>query len=190
MNKVGGIILAGIILTGCTSNSSVAVKEEPVAAEIPVASPTAQISLPKEKIMNTATITTSKGEITVKLYPDSAPKTVANFANKAVSKFYEGLTWHRVEDWVIQGGDPLGTGTGGGDMPTELSSVPFKVGSLGVARGGNKAISNDSQFFICTTDCAWLTGEYTNFGEVTKGMDVAKQISVGDKIVKVTLVDE
>jgi peptidyl-prolyl cis-trans isomerase B (cyclophilin B) len=141
----------------------------------------------KEKVMTSATIETSKGNITVKLYPDSAPNTVKNFETKAKSGFYKNLTFHRVEDWVIQGGDPLGTGTGGGDMPTELSQVPFITGSLGVARGQNKAISNDSQFFICTTDCSWLTGEYTNFGEVTQGMDVAKSIAIGDKILGITV---
>jgi peptidyl-prolyl cis-trans isomerase B (cyclophilin B) len=134
-----------------------------------------------------AVIKTSKGDITVKLYPDSAPKTVANFSDKAIKDYYKNLTFHRVENWVIQGGDPLGTGTGGGNMPTELSQVPFKEGSLGVARGGDIKISNDSQFFICTDDCAWLSGQYTNFGEVIVGMDIAKKIAIGDKILGITL---
>jgi len=133
-----------------------------------------------------ATIETSKGQITVKLYPDSAPQTVQNFLTKAESGYYENLNFHRVENWVIQGGDPKGNGTGGGQMATELSQVPFKVGSLGVARGGNIQISNDSQFFICTDDCSWLSGQYTNFGEVIEGFEVAKQIAVGDKILKIS----
>jgi peptidyl-prolyl cis-trans isomerase B (cyclophilin B) len=134
-----------------------------------------------------AVIKTSKGDITVKLYPDSAPKTVANFGTKATNDYYKNLTFHRVENWVIQGGDPLGTGTGGGSMPTELSQVPFKEGSLGVARGGDIKISNDSQFFICTKDCSWLSGQYTNFGEVLEGMEIAKKIAIGDKILGITL---
>lgn len=133
-----------------------------------------------------ATISTSKGDIVVKLYPDSAPNTVQNFLSKAQSDYYKNLTFHRVENWVIQGGDPLGNGTGGGTMPTELSQVPFKIGSLGVARGGNIQVSNDSQFFICTDDCSWLTGQYTNFGEVLQGMDIAKSIAVGDQILGIS----
>lgn len=133
-----------------------------------------------------ATIKTDKGDIVIKLYGNDAPNTVANFVRKADDGFYENLNFHRVEDWVIQGGDPLGNGTGGGKMATELNSVPFKEGSVGVARGGDIKVSNDAQFFICTTDCAWLTGQYTNFGEVIEGMDIAKQIAIGDKIISVT----
>jgi peptidyl-prolyl cis-trans isomerase B (cyclophilin B) len=135
----------------------------------------------------TAKITTSRGTITLKLYPESAPKTVKNFIAKANAGYYNGLTFHRVEDWVIQGGDPKGDGTGGGDQPTELSQVPFKAGSLGVARAGDIKVSNDSQFFICTSDCAWLTGQYTNFGEVTDGMEIAKTTQIGDKIVGIKI---
>jgi len=134
-----------------------------------------------------ATITTSKGDIKVELFESVAPGTVANFKSKVSSNYYKGLTFHRVEDWVLQGGDPLGTGTGGGNIATELSKTPFELGSLGVARGGNIEISNDSQFFICTADCAWLTGQYTNFGKVVAGLDVAKKMQVGDKILGIKL---
>ena len=137
--------------------------------------------------MQKATITTSKGNISVELYSKDAPNTVKNFWLKQRSEFYKNLTFHRVEDWVIQGGDPLGTGTGGGEMPSEFSQRAFGVGSLGVARGGDPKISNDSQFFICTKDCSWLTGQYTNFGVVLNGMDVALNIAIGDKILGVTL---
>lgn len=157
-----------------------------------------QLTPPGEQPMNDTTTTqpiaatkavikTSKGNITLKLYPDQAPNTVSNFANKSTSGFYNGLTFHRVEDWVIQGGDPVGNGTGGGKMPTELNQVPFAEGSLGVARGGDVRVSNDAQFFICTTDCEWLTGQYTNFGEVTEGMDVAKKMEIGDKILGIEI---
>lgn len=129
-----------------------------------------------------ATISTSKGEIVIKLYSEKSPKTVKNFTDKAGSNFYEGLTFHRVEDWVIQGGDPKGDGTGGGDQPTELNNEPFKLGSVGVARAGDIKVSNDSQFFICTADCSWLTNQYTNFGEVVEGLEVAQSIVKGDTI--------
>lgn len=128
------------------------------------------------------TITTTQGPIKIELYPKETPKTIDNLVNKIESGFYAGLKFHRVEDWVIQGGDPLGNGTGGGKMPTELSDRPFVAGSVGVARGAQVEVSNDAQFFICTTDCDWLTGQYTNFGRVTEGMDVVKQMRVGDTI--------
>lgn len=158
----------------------------------PTLSSTPEIATPSTKpktggIMQKATIATSKGNISVELYPEDATNTVKNFLAKAKSGFYTNLTFHRVEDWVIQGGDPLGTGTGGGNMPSEFSQRPFGVGSLGVARGGDPKISNDSQFFICTKDCSWLTGQYTNFGTVLNGMDVALKIAKGDTILSVTI---
>lgn len=106
---------------------------------------------------------------------------------KAQSGFYNNLTFHRVEDWVIQGGDPKGNGTGGGDLPTELSEKPFVVGSVGVARGGDIKISNDSQFFITKTEAPWLNNQYTNFGIVTDGMNVVNTIKIGDRILGITV---
>lgn len=135
----------------------------------------------------TTVIRTDKGDIELSLYSQDAPNTVKNFLAKAKSGFYNNLIFHRVEDWVIQGGDPDGNGTGGGNMPTELNNKPFVVGSLGVARGGDIRISNDSQFFITKTDASWLNNQYTNFGIVTKGMDVVQKMSIGDKILGITI---
>jgi len=135
----------------------------------------------------TAVIKTSKGDIELTLYSKDAPNTVKNFLTKAQSGFYANKIFHRVEDWVIQGGDPLGNGTGGGNMPTELNNKPFVVGSLGIARGGDIKISNDSQFFITKTDSQFLNNQYTNFGIVTKGMDVVSSIAIGDKILGVII---
>jgi len=144
---------------------------------------TKQVSNVNTKMsQQTATIKTGRGDIKITLFPDKAPKTVENFVSKAKSGYYKDLIFHRVESWVVQGGDPLGNGTGGGEIATELSDAPFKIGSVGVARGGDIKVSNDSQFFICTDDCSWLTGQYTNFGEVTEGMDVVKSIKIGEKI--------
>lgn len=134
-----------------------------------------------------AAILTSKGEIVVDLYKTDAPNTVKNFIDKAKSGFYKNLTFHRVEDWVVQGGDPKGDGTGGGDQKTEFNKKPFVVGSLGVARGGNREISNDAQFFITKKEASWLNEEYTNFGMVKKGMDVVNKMEIGDKILDITL---
>lgn len=162
-----------LALAGCSSSNQVAsIDNSGLVTNTP-----SEIKMDKKAIIKTA-----KGNIEVGLYTEKAPKTIDNFLSKAKSGFYSSLTFHRVEDWVIQGGDPKGDGTGGGDQTTELSDAPFKAGSLGAARAGDIKVSNDSQFFICTTDCSWLTGQYTNFGEVISGMDVVKKIQIGDKI--------
>ncbi len=134
----------------------------------------------------TATIKTSKGNIELTLYSKDSPNTVANFVQKAKSGFYANLIFHRVEDWVIQGGDPLGNGTGGGNMPVEFNSKPFVVGAVGVASRGDGKVQNDAQFFITKKDSQFLNGQYTNFGIVTKGMDVVNKIEVGSKILEIT----
>lgn len=134
-----------------------------------------------------ATIKTSKGNINVTLFGDQAPNTVKNFILKADTNYYKGLIFHRVEDWVIQGGDPKGDGTGGGQMAAEQTTKPFVEGSLGVARGSNPQINNDSQFFITKNDSSWLNGQYTNFGIVTSGMSVVESIKIGDKIEGITI---
>jgi peptidyl-prolyl cis-trans isomerase B (cyclophilin B) len=139
------------------------------------------------KASYSATIKTSKGNIEVLLSAKDAPRTVLNFIDKSKRDFYKNLTFHRVEDWVIQGGDPEGTGTGGGLMQTELNSLPFVEGSLGIARGGDIRVSNDSQFFITKSDSPHLNQQYTNFGIVTSGMDVVKKIAIGDKILGITI---
>ena len=90
----------------------------------------------KVMLAKKATTKTTKGDIVVELNSQVAPNTVNNFSNKANDNFYDNLTFHRVEDWVIQGGDPLGNGTGGGNsLPTEPSDQPFVAGALGVALG-------------------------------------------------------
>ncbi len=144
---------------------------------------------PAANMMNTnfkpqVRINTSKGEFVIELRPDLAPKTVANYLAKFNSGFCTNLTWHRVEDWVVQGCDPLGNGTGGkSDLPTEVSNEPFVVGSVGVARKSfPKEFSNDSQFFITKKDSAFLNNEYTYFGKVISGMDVVNKLAIGDLI--------
>lgn len=137
-------------------------------------------------------INTSKGKIVVELRPDLAPKTVANFLAKWNQGFCNGKTFHRVEDWVIQGCDPKGDGSGGDlDLPTETSSESFVAGSIGVARKNTpKELSNDSQFFIVKQDAKSLDGEYTYFGKVVSGMDVVNSISIGDKIGEATVLSK
>lgn len=144
---------------------------------------------------DSAVIKTAKGDIDIALYPHDAPKTVMNFASLSKAGFYNNLTFHRVETgFVIQGGDPNGNGTGGTSIfgPTfedELNpqTDSYKAGYLeGVVAMANRGPNtNSSQFFIMLADNPNLPKNYTIFGKVTSGMDVVKQIAVGDKILKI-----
>jgi peptidyl-prolyl cis-trans isomerase B (cyclophilin B) len=124
--------------------------------------------------MSTATMTTNHGEIRFELFDDDAPRTVENFRSLARDGFYDGLTFHRViRDFMIQGGCPQGTGTGGPGYTFEDEINQHKVvrGALAMANAGPN--TNGSQFFIVTTDAApWLDGKHTVFGRVTAGMEV------------------
>jgi len=135
-------------------------------------------------------IKTKDGQIVVKLFKTETPGAVSTFMKKVEEKFYNGLTFHRViPGFMAQGGDPTGTGMGGGKQKSELNSIPFKRGTLGLARTAEtKEVSNDSQFFICftTEGCQHLTGDYVNFGEVISGLDVLDKITQGDKILEIT----
>ncbi|MDO8621413.1 MAG: peptidylprolyl isomerase [Candidatus Levybacteria bacterium] len=155
----------------------------------PTPSPTVIITPMAENptATSTAIIKTSKGDITLSLFSKDAPNTVNNFVQKAKSGFYNNLTFHRVEDWVVQGGDPLGNGTGGGNMPVEFNNKPFVVGSLGIASRGDGKVQNDAQFFITKKDSQFLNGQYTNFGIITKGMDVVNKLQIGSKILGITI---
>lgn len=137
-------------------------------------------------------ILTTKGLITLELRPDVAPKTVANFLAKWNGGYCDNKTFHRVEDWVVQGCDPKGDGTGGStNLPTETSGESFTSGAVGVARKSvPKDLSNDSQFFIVKKDSTFLDNEYTYFGKVVSGLDVVDKLSVGDKIISTTLLSK
>ena len=137
--------------------------------------------------VTSAIIKTSKGDIEIEFYTKDAPNTIANFVSKTKKRFYNNLIFHRVEDWVIQGGDPDGTGMGGGNMPVEFNNKPFVVGAVGIASRGDGKVQNDSQFFIVKTDSQFLNGKYTNFGIVTKGMDVVQKMEIGDAILEITI---
>jgi len=193
---IGGIfIMASQKRTTTTSSETLSYSVTPTTLPVQstsdtTASPTAEVAQEDTgeiETATTATIKTVKGDIVLTLYPEDAPKTVSNFVKKAKSGYYRQLKFHRVEDWVLQGGDPLGSGTGGGDQATELNDKPFVVGSLGVARGGDIKISNDSQFFITKTPADWLDKQYTNFGIVTEGMDIVKDMKIGDRIQEIII---
>ena len=129
-------------------------------------------------------IETSKGDFVIELRPDIAPNTVARFLGLFAQGKCNDLTFHRVEDWVVQGCDPQGDGTGGDlTLPTETSAESFSIGSIGVARKTSpKNLSNNYQFFIVKTNSTFLDNEYTYFGKVVSGMDIVNRLAIGDKI--------
>jgi peptidyl-prolyl cis-trans isomerase B (cyclophilin B) len=129
-----------------------------------------------------ATLQTNHGAIAVELFDDDAPKTVENFLKLARDGFYNGVIFHRViPDFMIHGGDPTGTGSGGPgyQFADEFNEHKVARGALAMANAGPN--TNGSQFFIVTTDAApWLDGKHTVFGRVTDGMDVVDAISALD----------
>jgi cyclophilin family peptidyl-prolyl cis-trans isomerase len=133
--------------------------------------------------MTRATLHTSEGMIELELAPDEAPKTVENFTRLAGEGFYDGLTFHRViPDFMVQGGDPKGDGTGGPGYAFDDESNALRVerGAIAMANAGPN--TNGSQFFIVTADaCPWLDGKHTVFGRVTEGQDVVDRISNVDR---------
>ncbi len=128
--------------------------------------------------MSTATMTTSEGPITIELFDADAPKTVENFKKLAADGFYDGLIFHRViKDFMIQGGCPQGTGTGGPGYTFEDEFNDHKIvrGALAMANAGPN--TNGSQFFLVTIpEASWLDGKHTVFGQITEGMDVVDKI--------------
>lgn len=138
----------------------------------------------------TATFVTSRGEIVADLFAKDAPNTVNNFVFLAREGFYDGTSFHRVIDnFMIQGGDPTGTGRGGPGykFADELKNNPRKhqVGSLSMANAGPN--TNGSQFFITHIVTDWLDGKHTVFGQVRSGQDVVNAVKQGDKLEKVTI---
>lgn len=142
--------------------------------------------------MKIATIETPRGTIKLQLFADKTPKTVENFEKLAQKGFYDGLKFHRViSDFMIQGGCPLGTGTGG---PGYQFEDEFHAdlrhdgpGTLSMANAGPN--TNGSQFFITHVACPWLDGKHTVFGKVLEGQDVVNAVREGDKMTKVTVED-
>jgi peptidyl-prolyl cis-trans isomerase B (cyclophilin B) len=137
-----------------------------------------------------ATLNTSRGEIVCELFAKDAPKTVNNFVFLARDKFYDGTVFHRViPDFMIQGGDPTGTGTGGPGykFEDEFKGNPQKhqVGSLSMANAGPN--TNGSQFFITHIATNWLDGKHTVFGKVVTGQDLVNAIQQGDQLISVTI---
>jgi len=142
-----------------------------------------------------ATFETTKGTIVCDLFAKDAPKTVNNFVFLARDKFYDGTMFHRViADFMVQGGDPEGTGRGGPGYRFEDETNPksnpnkHKAGSLSMANAGPN--TNGSQFFITHIVTDWLDGKHTVFGQVRSGQDVVNAIKQGDKLNSVTIQEQ
>ncbi|PIP03644.1 MAG: peptidylprolyl isomerase [Zetaproteobacteria bacterium CG12_big_fil_rev_8_21_14_0_65_54_13] len=134
-------------------------------------------------------IETENGPVVIELYPDEAPNTVANFKALAGKGYYDGLVFHRViPGFMAQGGDPLGTGTGGPGykVKAEFNKHKHQRGTVAMARSSDPD-SAGSQFYICFGPQPHLDGQYTVFGQVIEGMDVVDQIRQGDEMVKVSV---
>lgn len=170
-------LLALVLLLGCTKTPP-----PPSPATSP---PMEDIALLQGKHM--VTLKTTKGDISLELDADIAPKTVTNFITLAKRGFYDGLTFHRlIPDFMIQGGDPKGDGTGGESIfgetfEDEINEMKLVRGTIAMANRGPN--TNGSQFFIVHADATpWLDGRHTAFGKVTEGLDVLDAIAqLGDE---------
>lgn len=191
----------GLTLTGCSKPSVVSQTTPTQEATMPTTTsaldrthlqpptPAEITSYDQEAKTELARIVTAKGTIEFEFYPDEAPVTVANFIKLTKQGFYNGLTFHRVvPDFVIQGGDPNGDGTGGPgyQIKAEFNSHKHLTGTVAMARSADPN-SAGSQFYITLAPQPSLDGQYTVFGQVTSGLDVLPQIQQGDVIQKIEL---
>lgn len=185
------LVMGGMVACHSASSPLPNSAKETVVTQKAVTEPkTATVDVSKKY---TAVIKTPKGDIVVELYPKEAPLSVTNFKQLADAGFYNGLTFHRVvPGFVIQGGDPKGTGSGGPGytVPAEIG-LPHKKGALAWARTGDQINpqrrSSGSQFYITLEPTPMLDGQYTVFGQALSGMDVVESITIGDKIESVTV---
>jgi cyclophilin family peptidyl-prolyl cis-trans isomerase/predicted small secreted protein len=184
----GGAVTASTPCTGASFGAALQPKDAPSDVHKYTAVPSMQIDAGK---LYMATITTVRGDIAVCLQPRLAPKTVNNFVVLARNHFYDRLTFHRIVDgFVIQGGDPLGTGSGGPgyQFADEPVQGDYTIGCMAMANAGPN--TNGSQFFVCTADDTRLPKSYSLFGQVSKGIEVALQIQKGDVMQSVTVQEQ
>jgi len=181
---VAGVVLIGLVLTLFMTGVIKMPAQQPKSYNSPIPM---TIDVNKKY---TALIKTAKGDLALELYPQDAPVTVNSFVTLARKGFYNGLTFHRViPDFMAQGGDPSGNGTGGPGykFQDEFSSRTHQAGSLSMANSGPN--TNGSQFFICYAPQPHLNGKHTVFGQLTQGMDVLKKLVNGDKMVEATITE-
>ncbi len=197
--KISFMLLAIFALSGCVSDKALETKNEAEEVKKLVEESSKQLNKKMENTLtekstatapteaevkeytekyDSAVIKTSLGDITIKFYNEDSPKTVANFMKLADEGFYNGLIFHRIiPEFMIQGGDPKGTGAGGPGykFTDEFNNHKLVAGSLAMANAGPN--TNGSQFFIVTAEeTPWLDRKHTNFGEVTEGLEIVKKI--------------
>ena len=139
------------------------------------------------------TIETNRGDMVLELYPEHAPKTVNNFVFLAQEGFYDGIVFHRViNDFMIQGGDPTGTGRGGPgySFEDEVAENPLTHETAVISMANSGPNTNGSQFFITHSPQSHLNGMHTVFGKVVEGKEIVNTIQQGDKMLKVTVADD
>ena len=177
------VLVAGAVLVGCNATGP----GEPQVQPAEKAQPAQEKSMPEP--LPQVTFQTSKGNIVLELAEDDAPNTVANFISLAEKGFYDGLTFHRViADFMIQGGCPQGTGTGGpGYVIADEFSPRLRHASGVISMANAGANTGGSQFFITHVPCPHLDNKHAVFGRVTSGMEVVDAIQKGDKITQVTV---
>jgi len=193
------LLLTAFVLSGCgaVSSSAPAPAAKTSASEPATAPVSAQLHTSTVKVSGDETwvITTDKGVIEIAFYTDKAPNTVASMIELTDRGYFNGIKFHRVEPgFVVQGGDPLsktdgpnvGTGGPGWTLKAEFNDIKHVEGTVAMARA-NDPDSAGSQFYIALAPLPQLDGQYTVFGHVTKGMDVVKQIQVGDVMRSVTV---
>jgi peptidyl-prolyl cis-trans isomerase B (cyclophilin B) len=175
LQRINVVMICVFLLAGCAKGDSVAKNSSADGSASAVVNPIIDFK-------------TTQGDFTVELFGD-VPTTTKNFVDLVSSGFYDGLTFHRyVAGFVIQGGDPTGTGGGGSGktIPLEITGHQHDAGALGMARSSDPN-SASSQFYICLDAAHNLDGSYTVFGRVLKGMDNVLKLRQGDKMTKVTL---
>ncbi len=193
ISVIAAALLLSALAVGCGPSRSAMPTNPADRANMYSEPPEMQIDTSKSYV---ATISTAKGDIVVQLDASAAPLTVNNFVSLARQGFYDGLTFHRVEPgFVIQGGDPLGNGTGGpGYTVSAEIGLPHVEGAIAMARKGDEVnptrASSGSQFYITLAATPFLDGAYTVFGRVIEGMDVVQSIAVGEVIEKITITEE
>ncbi len=182
-------LVAGAMMAGCKEAKPTASrKEEPRKQEPRKEEPRKEEKAMAEPLPQ-VTLQTSKGNIVLKLTEDETPNTVANFISLAEKGFYNGVTFHRViPDFMVQGGCPLGTGTGGPGYVIADEFSPRLRHTRGVISMANAGPNTGgSQFFITHVPCPHLDGKHAVFGKVTSGMEVVDKVQKGDKIIQVTV---
>lgn len=194
LTKVSGLLLGALLtvalvcVLGCSKSQEMSAKSEGLKmaeSEEPAAKSVATDVAARKPDPNAvvAVINMAKGgEIVFEFYPDDAPKTVDSFITLTNKGFYNGLTFHRVvAGFVVQGGDPLGNGSGdaGYNLPAEFNEQKHLTGTVAMARSSDPN-SASCQFYICLAPQPSLDGKYTVFGQTIQGMDVVKGIKIGD----------